>query len=167
MAEADSKSEAGRVPRLDDSEMYWHEATSKNGAKYHIGVLKSDYPDLSEQEVKDLFATKQGGKNTKPEIVHTTGDQPISWPCTGNDDSWKVPAQRIKDLFDIKKYCVCNNFFSIWFDYKLWINIDQDWTYDFYDETGDYYRIYTYRTGTHSVAYNSKKPTIVKIIAWS
>ena len=28
----------------------------------------------------------------------------------------------------------------------------------FYDETDDSYRIYTYRTGVHSVTYDSDKP---------
>jgi hypothetical protein len=184
MAEANSTSEAGRVPQVDDSEMYWHETTSKNGKKYRIGVLKSDYPDLSEREVKDLLGgIKQGipedsiaglgdgerlgtGREPMMKITHTTGDNPIYWPYTGNDDSWKPTVQRIKDKFDIKQYCLCKNFGG-WFDYKLWIDITEEWNYDFYDETGDYYKIRTYRKGVHSVTYDSKKPTIVKIVAWS
>jgi hypothetical protein len=167
--------------------MYWHEATSKNGKKYRIGVQKSDFPDLSEQEVKDLMsAPRKGppeksfditaglglgdgeilGTGLKAKITHTTGNDNIYWPYTGNDDSWKKPAQRVIDLFDIKQYCLCKNFGG-WYDYKLWIDITQDWNYDFYDETGDYYRIYTLTTGTHSVTYDSDKPTIEKIIAWS
>jgi hypothetical protein len=107
MADVNSTSKAGRVPQVDDSEIYWHETTSKKGKKYRIGVLKSDYPDLSEQEVKDLLgATKQGppeksldsiaglgdGESLvtggKPiiEITHTTGNNPIYWPYTGNDE---------------------------------------------------------------------------------
>jgi hypothetical protein len=187
MAEADSTSEAGRVPQVDDSEMYWHEATSKNGKKYRVGVLKSDYPDLSEQEVKDLLgASKQGppegsldsisglgdgkrlGSGGKPimEIVHSTGDNPIYWPYTRNDDSWKKPAQRVRDKFDIKLYSLSMNHLG-YYNHKLRIDIAQRWNYDFYDEAGDSYRIYTYRTGVHSVTYDSEQPTIVKIIAWS
>lgn len=187
MAEATSTSEIVRVPQVDDSEMYWQEATSRNGKKYRIGVPKSDYPDLSEQEVKDLLgAPKQGppeepldsiaglgdggrlGVGGKPirMITHDTGNDPIYWPYTGNDDSWKGVAPRIKDLFDIKQYCLCKNFGG-WYDNKLWIDITEEWNYDFYDETNDSYRIYTYRTGTHSVTYDSKKPTIVRIVAWS
>lgn len=187
MAEADSTSEAGRVPQVDDSEMYWHEATSKNGKKYRIGVLKSDHADLSEQEVKDLLgATMQGppeesldsiaglgdcerlGTGGEPilKITHTTGNDPIYWPSTRTNDSWKKPTQRIKDLFDIKQYCLCKNFGG-YFDYKLWIDITQEWNYDFYDETGDAYRIICYKTGTHYVTYDSDKPTIEKIVAWS
>jgi hypothetical protein len=154
MAEVTSTSNANRVSQADDSEMHWHEATSKNGKKYRVGVPKSSCPDLSEQEVKDLFAgTHQGPSagsigNTaklaendglKTGVIsfsHTTSDEDINWQYTGNDDSWKKPAPRVKDLVDIDRYALCWNHLG-WYDYKLKINCTETWSYTFYDETND------------------------------
>lgn len=193
MAEAASTPEADRVPQVDASEIYWAENTTVKGQKYRIGVAKSDHPDLSEQEVKDLLVGIKPVPQEKTsdrisgfgdgkglgmasasavlfKITHDTSDGdnpcPVSWPDTGSDDSWKNPGQRIKDIFDITQYCLCNNT-GFWYDHTLWIDVREAWNYRFYDESGDYYDLSTYKTGSHYVDYDSNKPNIKRIIAWS
>lgn len=167
-----STTDANRVPTVDDSQIQWKDATSANGVKYQTGILKPEHSGVDEGEEKDLLRPTKlqkkavgslGGQTTLELVTHTLPD--LWWPVT-NDDSWKTPAKVIKDSVDIKQYCLTKNVGG-WYDYKLWIDITQDWDYTFYDETGDYYDLDTYQKGVHYVRYDSKKPTIVKIVAKS
>jgi hypothetical protein len=155
--------------------MQWKEATSANGAKYQIGVLKPDQWGAAEgEEEEDLLGPTKpqdkagrslAGHTTKELITHDLSLPDVWWPVT-KDDSWKTPAKVIKDSVDISQYCLTNNLLG-WFDYALWIKNTQTWDYTFYDETGDYYVLRTYITGAHCVRYDSDKPNIVKIHATS
>lgn len=194
MTEDASKSEPGSVPHSADSGMFWHESTSKNGKKYCIGVAKSDHPDLTDQQLKELFdkaaskpqpphldtlqSTTDGlldvdshtkaGPMAIPKIKHTTGNEPIYWPYAGSNDSWVKTVQRVKDWFDITRYSL-SSINDVFYDYKLRVDITQAWNYRFYDDGGDdqdSYTLYCWTTGAHSIAYDSGHPTIVKIESW-
>jgi hypothetical protein len=152
--------------------MQWKEATSANGAKYQIGVLKPDHWGAAEVEAEEdlLGPTKLqekagsslAGHTTQVPITHDLSFPDVWWPVTPHAD-WKIPAQRITEGVDISQYCLAYN--TGFYAYVLWINNTQNWYYTFYDETGDYYNLSTYRRGVHSVRYNSDKPTIMRIHA--
>ncbi|CAN5963951.1 unnamed protein product [Sphagnum jensenii] len=171
-AEDASTTGGNYVGTADDSRIQWKEATSANGAKYQIGVLKPDQWGAAEgEEEEDLLGSTKlqekagrslAGHTTQELITHNLSD--LWWPVT-QDDSWKTPAQRIKDIVDISQYSLTKN--TGWYQYVLWIKNTQTWDYTFYDETGDSYLLTTYVTGSHCVRYDSDKPTIVKIRATS
>lgn len=144
----------------DDSRIVWSNATSMNGRKYRIGTLKTSDSDPAVPSAP-ADDKPSGDKPHPPEfIVHEVDD--IYWPVS--TPTWLKPAQRIIDQVDISRYYVTKNP-GWWYDYILYITNTENWSYTFYDETGDSYGLNCYQQGDHYVAYDSTQPTIVKIVA--
>ncbi|KAF8157591.1 hypothetical protein BJ912DRAFT_1070154 [Pholiota molesta] len=128
MAEADSTSEAGSVPRVDDSAKRDVLARSHEQEREEVphrsAQVRLPRPERAAARMCEFhWASGPPGRIKRRKITH--------------DDSWKRPAPRVKDLLIRHQAILPLQEFGGWFDYKLWIDITQAWDhYDLYDETG-------------------------------
>jgi len=138
---------ADQLSHLDDDEIEWTEAVSKNGVPFLVGVKSI--------EVKD------DREDFKRSSAPPTYKYNVNWPV-GHDDSWKPTSGELHTNF-ISKYSLYPTRVPF-FDYSLDIYaVRRGITYTFYDESGDYYTLSTVYTGKHYVLYRSDEPTIVRV----
>jgi len=155
MPEDTSTADAKRI-LPDDSRIQWKDATSEKGVKFKIGTLKPLDSDVAWGNEANIPGPTKG--HTSAIVTHD--EDGIYWPVS--TAVWEKPAQRIQDKFDIEWYYL-TKYKGFWYDYVLHIENSQNWSYTFYDETGDGYGLTTWRTGDHWVCYDSDKPTIRRI----
>jgi len=99
--------------------------------------------------------TTQGSSNTKEDF----GIQVI-WNAQGTLD-WKPTTQAVQKTASISMYMVKENTVSSGnVSGTIYFQNFEHYDYIFYDETGDYYPCDTWRSGSHSVGFTSKKPNI-------
>ena len=130
---------------FDGDSIQWTKATSKNGASFEYGVKKTEI-----------------GRAIDRAPVGDTGDDtesglplPVHWPL--GDKTW-IPVS----LKQITQYRLYRNSWS-YYDYILEFMSTGDYSFTFWDESGDYYTCTTIINGLHSVAFNSLKPSIVAV----
>lgn len=165
-AEAASTRDADLVKNVeDDGAYYWNEATSRDGKKYRIGVLKSDHPDRSEAEVKALFGSNTPEKagslavESTEHVERANYDIDVSWPYPSSGPT----SREVSDKIKIGYYKLSWNTGG-YYDYCLAVTISEGgWAYQFDDETNDSYSLWAKTDGRHTVCYDSKKPSIVKV----
>jgi hypothetical protein len=132
---------------LNEEAITWEEFESEKGKKYQVGYLEKNEVNGEDPE-KKLMDKKNFG------IA-------VSWPVTINSD-WILTSGDVKSRAAITQYALYKYNGST-YDYKLYFTNTEHYNYLFYDETGDSYRVNTYRNGDHFVRYNSEEPKIVYI----
>jgi hypothetical protein len=127
---------------FDEEQIEWQDQVTPHGKKYQVGYLRSEAP-RSER----LTELKSFGIS-------------VNWPVMGSD-SWISTNEAVSSRAKITQYALYA-YDGTW-KYKLWFTNTEHYNYFFYDETGDYYQVNTFRNGNHYVRYNSESPTIVYI----
>ncbi|KAJ5205221.1 hypothetical protein N7472_001669 [Penicillium cf. griseofulvum] len=132
---------------VDNGSIEWHEATSKKGKPYRIGVRKAG----TEAAPKP--------KAGEPDV----GGIDVYWPPT-NDPTWIDTPPPVQNIAAISRYYL-NYTEGGFYQYILFFTNTQHYDYHFQDETGDTYRCNTFRNDDHYVQYNSSNPTITHVSA--
>jgi len=130
---------------LDHSSVRWEELKSDKGFSYQVG-----FPEGQAEEDGSESQTVGGKKD------FGIG---VSWPPTGG--SWVQTPSIVRARAAITRYSLgpCSGAWK----YELYFTNTEHYHYYFYDETGDYYGVNTFRNGDHYVRYNSSAPDIVYI----
>lgn len=131
---------------IDENSIRWEKFKSKKGEKYEVGYLKES--NLSEEKKAEILTKSDFG------IA-------VSWPV--GDKTWKSPNPDTQNIAAITNYTLCQQDKGEYYQYILWFINTEHYNYYFYDETGDYYQVNTFRNGQHYVRYNSLKPNIAYI----
>ena len=130
------------INKIDEENIEWKEFTSKDGKKFEVGFPKGEASDEA------AFA---------PAPTKSNFGICLNWIV--GDCGWKQTAGNVQATASITSYALCPNT-GAW-KYILYFVNTQHYNYYFYDQTGDYYQVNTFRNGSHYVRYNSDKPTIV------
>ncbi|PUU78395.1 hypothetical protein B9Z19DRAFT_1126819 [Tuber borchii] len=125
----------------DHSSIEWETVTSRNGVSFRIGREKTQGEDVA----------PASGKSFSIEV---------NWPV---GSGWVKTTDEVRTTAGITQYNLSTTPGGSIFQYFLQFNNTDTYDYEFYDETGDSYEVNTFTTRTHSVQYNSDKPTIVRI----
>lgn len=125
---------------LDQTCVHWEPVTSKHGKPFEIGkpVLKNDIAVMDKQD----FGID------------------VNWPV--GDTTWKYLSQADAATTGITRYRLYPST-SDDYAYELDFTNTEHYDYQFWDQTGDYYGVNTFRDGDHYVRYDSNLPKIVYI----
>lgn len=148
-----------------DDGIEWTKAMSKNGVPFEVGINRTQVTgaSLSPLSLRDMLKkySQDHQKEFKGRSVLQTYKYPVNWPV--GDDTWKQSPALL--AFDwIPQYKLHDNGASI-YSYRLDFTSKTGGSihYYFYDESGDYYRVFVVLSGDHYVRYNSNQPTIIRV----
>jgi len=141
---------------IDDDNIQWRIAKSKNGVSFEIGVEKLE-DAIEEVGGVDLYARSEtlqaaAKKNHFGIQVH--------WRV--GDAKWNYTTGDVQTTTAIIRYSLCE-YSGPKYSYLLAFTNTEHYHYHFEDETGDRYSVHTFRNGRHYLRYNSAKPTILFI----
>lgn len=134
---------ADQLPTFNDDSIQWMTATSKNGVPFEFGVRK-------DAEVPESRASG--------EPIESGSPIPVYWEV-GND-TWKSTTGEVLGR-GIRRYRLYPN--GPVYSYILEFTNTQGYSFTFWDESEDYYKVTTIINGNHYVKYNSDKPTIIYV----
>jgi hypothetical protein len=133
-----------------DAKLGWAEMTSDNGGDYRVKASDYDIADQPDGE----------GGNVTAANGPTFLDEPVNWSCPSSG----TPSQEFQNKTGITWYKLDK---APWYSpkkYRLTISCKDSYNYSFTDESPDTYWLNVFMTSTtHSVEYDSARPTIVKI----
>jgi hypothetical protein len=130
------------IPKVIEADIEWEDRVTDGGKKYQVGYQKGD-----------------GQLQTKTDLVLSPFGIAVNWPVAGK--GWIATTPTVQQRAKITE-CQLFEANTVW-RYSLNFVNTAHYNYFFYDETGDYYQVNTFRNGTHYVAYDSDKPTIAYI----
>jgi len=144
---------ATQLPAFDDDTIQWKKFTSKNGATYEVGTIKTENAVKSEVAHTD-------SKKSSLDVVELD----VTWHLA-RDDKWKEATQEVKNVVAISRYSLGYTAGGI-YQYALWFTNTRHFDYFFYDESGDHYQVDTYLNRDHVVKYKSTAPNIIRVKAY-
>jgi hypothetical protein len=133
-------------PTLNEENILWEEATSKNGKPFRIGRKKTENSTTE-------------GKGEENVTDKTDFGIQVTWPVGAN--SWNTTTSDVQKTAAITRYILYNT--SGQNNYRLYFTDTEYYWYYFYDQTGDSYNVNTFRDTDHYVDYTSNKPNILFI----
>lgn len=134
----------------------WREFTNKNGKKYQIGYPKS--AGFTEENIDAKLAER---KAEEEELDRGTKWVSVNWVPKINN-VWRDTCKDVANK-GISKYKLDAIPDATLYMYELKFINTGGWYFDFMDESGDEYTVYTVDNEEHYLNYNSTAPTIVKV----
>jgi hypothetical protein len=130
--------------QVDDDAIQWESFTSEKGNKYDVGYLKSA-PPADGADAMTATSNK-----------HAFGIT-VDWPVgTVAYTDATITARAAITRYMLVKY-------DGFYEFKLEFDNTEHYNYRFHDETGDSYKVNTFRNGGHFVRYDSARPNIVYV----
>ncbi|KPM43291.1 hypothetical protein AK830_g3277 [Neonectria ditissima] len=132
-----------------DANVGWQDLTSDKGQTYRVKA--SDY-DIGDKPTDDGDAVAASG----PKFASV----PVRWTVGSSGST----SDEVRNKTAITWYKLDK---APWYSpkkYRLSINVEDTYDYRFFDEEPDYYGISVWQTaGTHTVEFDSDRPTIVSV----
>jgi len=148
---------AEQRPVIDDNNIQWRIAKSKNGVSFEIGVEKLE--DAIEEVGAAQVALYARSEIQAAAKKNHFGIQ-VHWHV--GDAKWNYTPGDVKTTTAIMRYSLYE-YSGPKYSYLLAFTNIEHYHYHFEDETGDGYSVHTSRNGRHYLRYNSTKPTILFI----
>ncbi|THH26550.1 hypothetical protein EUX98_g7639 [Antrodiella citrinella] len=128
-------------------DLVWETAVSMKGVEFKIG------------SAGDANAANEPAREKAKKPFDIKGRR----EPTGEPE-WRRTPDDIKNKAAISQYLLVDhmNDFLI-YRYTLVFESSEHYNYYLYDESGDHYQVNTFLNGKHSVSFNSRKPTIVRV----
>lgn len=144
-----------QFPVLDEGNIQWRDATTKNGVSFQIGVK------TTVDTVKEKF---KGRATNDAHAASSTFSVSVRW--TVGDTTWKSTPADVKRITAITRYSLHKNSDSI-YAYRLNFTNTENYDYFFRDDSGEMYEVNTFSNGDHYLRYNSDTPSIVEISGYT
>ncbi|KAK6359486.1 hypothetical protein TWF696_000642 [Orbilia brochopaga] len=151
-----------------DDRYTWTDATSSNGQTYKIGTLNPETTSTSTTDDASASAAAAAPVHhsvMSMSIMKAPFDIKVEWTAS-DSQAWaqfKHPsAEETKTTGITSYYLLTSNMYYNEFSFTC----TEAYNYHFYDKTGDSYQCNVFwprSTTTHTVAYFSSKPTIVRV----
>ncbi|KAK6543025.1 hypothetical protein TWF694_006955 [Orbilia ellipsospora] len=143
----------------DANGIAWKKLKSKYGKDFEYGCKLADlrYPNTNIQTNHDEMRVQSGSTNDLIRLPWID----VNWPVNEND-RWERTSPEVASR-GIMGYSLYFNGHPNVYDYTLDFRNTKGWAFHFKDETGDIYRVATWRNGIHYLKYNSRKPTIIML----
>ncbi|KAF7563163.1 hypothetical protein G7046_g952 [Stylonectria norvegica] len=131
-----------------DENVGWEERTSQKGQSYRVKA--SDY-DISEKPTGGDAVAASGPKFSSVPLHWTVGSSGSTSDEIRNKTAITWYKLDKAPWYSVKKY-------------RLSINTEDTYDYEFFDEEPDEYGLNVWQTaGTHTVEFDSERPTIVSV----
>ncbi|KAF8598341.1 hypothetical protein BDV93DRAFT_526788 [Ceratobasidium sp. AG-I] len=128
------------------SDIEWRKEKTYLGKDYEIGFLRGSQPQPKDPRSLPSFAV------------------PVNWSVAhaGAWNEWKATSNEVQERAAISRYNLYEYIGANW-RFMLQFTNRAHYTYYFEDQTGDRYRVDTWRNGDHYLRYNSDHPTIILV----
>ncbi|KAI8159609.1 hypothetical protein K4K49_004010 [Colletotrichum sp. SAR 10_70] len=131
-----------------DAEVGWQELKTENGNKYRV---KADDYDIADRDPDGDEPAAAGPPFKDVEVYWTVG-------------SSGAPSQDVQNKTAITWYRLDKAPWYVYYKYRLTINTNDTYNYEFTDQSPDTYSLGVWQKSvTHTVDFDSSSPTIVKI----
>jgi len=144
-----------QLPALDDGNIQWRTAQSKNRVSFEIGVEKA------EDAIDEAGVLAVDAKSETPQTASKDhfGIQ-VHWQVS--NAKWNYTQGNFKTTTAIMRYSLYE-YSGPKYSYLSAFTNTEHYHYHLEDETGDRYSVHTFRNGRHYLRYNSAKPAILFI----